>query len=109
MNVHGRHIRQAQWLISIEIGLIDQTIGQCDFVAQRGPKAKADAAFDLRLDHIGIDRNPAVHAKLGELLAAKIKSDTTGRHSTVVTKEEIDMIEGDDFAVAGKGFDVEEA
>jgi len=57
-----------------------------------------------------VNRNPEVHAKLGLALAAKIKSDTTGRHSTVVTKEEIEMIEGDDNPIAvGKGFDVEEA
>jgi len=29
MKVDGWHIRQARWLISIEIGLIDYTIGQC--------------------------------------------------------------------------------
>ena len=38
MKVHGWHIRQAQWLISIEIGLIDYTIGQCE-----------GAGIDLRL------------------------------------------------------------
>ena len=38
MKVHGWHIRQAQWLISIEIGLIDYTIGQC-----------VGAGIDLRL------------------------------------------------------------
>jgi len=56
-----------------------------------------------------VNRNPAVHAKLSDLLAAKIKSDTTGRFATVVTKEEIDMIEGEDVVPAGKVFDVEEA
>jgi hypothetical protein len=38
MKVHGWHIRQAQWLISIENGLIDYTIGQC-----------VGAGIDLRL------------------------------------------------------------
>jgi RecA/RadA recombinase len=61
------------------------------------------------IEDLAVKRNPEVHAKLGDLLAAKIKSDTTGRHSTVVTKEELEMIEGDDVVAIGKGFDVEEA
>lgn len=64
---------------------------------------------DAGVEDLVINRNPEVHAKLNILLTAKIKSDTTGRHSTVVTKEEIDMIEGEDFATVGKGFDAEEA
>jgi hypothetical protein len=40
MNVHGRHIRQAQWFISIEIDLIDYTIGQCNLVAQCGAEGR---------------------------------------------------------------------
>jgi len=65
---------------------------------------------DAAIEDLAVKRNPEVHAKLNTLLAKKIASDTTGRHSTVVTKEEIDMIEGDDNPVAvGKGFDVEEA
>jgi RecA/RadA recombinase len=61
------------------------------------------------IEDLAVKRNPEVHAKLNALLAAKIKSDTTGRHLTVVTKEEIDMIEGDDMVPVGKAFDAEEA
>jgi RecA/RadA recombinase len=61
------------------------------------------------IEDLVVNRNPQVHAKLNALLSTKIKSDTTGRHSTVVTKEEIDMIESDDAVPVGRGFDVEEA
>lgn len=64
---------------------------------------------DEGIKDLVIDRNPKVHAKLGDLLANKIASDTSGRHASVVTKEEIDMIEGDDVVPASRGFDVEEA
>jgi RecA/RadA recombinase len=65
---------------------------------------------DAAIEDLVVNRNPEVHAKLNALLVKEIASDTTGRHATVVTKEEIDMIEGDDSPVAvGKGFDVEEA
>ena len=64
---------------------------------------------DAAIEDLVVKRNPEVHAKLNALLAVKIKSDTTGRHSTVVTKEEIDMIEGDDMAPVGKSFTAEEA
>jgi len=89
------------------------------FIANKGAKWYVGKSFDeaivvypnkeAGIEDLVINRNPDVHAKLNAILAAEIKADTTGRHSTVVTKEEIDMIEGDDFAVAGKGFDVEEA
>ena len=42
------------------------------------------------------------------MLADVIESDTSGRHASVVTKEEIDMIENE-LEPAGRGFEVEEA
>ena len=89
------------------------------FIANKGAKWYVGKSFDeaiavypnkeAGIEDLVINRNPDVHAKLNALLAAEIKADTTGRHSTVVTKEEIDMIEGDDFAPVGKSFDAEEA
>ena len=64
---------------------------------------------DAGVEDLVVNRNPEVHAKLNALLAKEIAADTTGRFATVVTKEEIDMIEGDDLALVGKGFDTEEA
>lgn len=65
---------------------------------------------DAAVEDLVVNRNPEIHVKLNALLAKEIAADTTGRHSTVVTKEEIEMIEGDDNPVAiGKAFDVEEA
>jgi len=65
---------------------------------------------DAAIEDLVVKQNPDVHAKLNALLVEKIQSDTSGRHAAVVTKEEIDMIEGDDkLAPVGKGFDVEEA
>jgi RecA/RadA recombinase len=64
---------------------------------------------DAAIEDLVVNRNPEIHVKLNALLAKEIAADTTGRHATVVTKEEIDMIEGDDMAPVGKGFDAEEA
>lgn len=65
---------------------------------------------DAGVEDLVVGRNPKVHAQLSALLAKKIATDTTGRHTTLVTKEEIDMIEStDDNPQVGKGFDVEEA
>jgi RecA/RadA recombinase len=64
---------------------------------------------DAGVEDLVIDRNPEVHAKLASLLQNKIATDTTGRHASIVTKEEIDMIEGEDTVSVGGGFDVEEA
>lgn len=64
---------------------------------------------EAAVEDLCVRRNPEVHAKLGALVAEAIKADTTGRYSAVVTKEEIDMIEGDDIKTVGAGFDVEEA
>jgi RecA/RadA recombinase len=64
---------------------------------------------DAGIEDLVVNRNPEVHVKLNALLAKEIAADTTGRHSTVVTKEEINMIEGDDMVPVGKSFDLEEA
>ena len=65
---------------------------------------------DAAIKDLVVKQNPEIHAKLNAMLAEKIQSDTSGRHAAVVTKEEIEMIEGEDITSAiGKGFDVEEA
>jgi RecA/RadA recombinase len=64
---------------------------------------------DAAIEDLVVRRNPEVHAKLNDLLIKEIASDTTGRHTSVVTKEEIDMVEGEDLVAIGKGFDVEDA
>jgi len=64
---------------------------------------------DEGIEDLVVNRNLEVHAKLNAVLSTKIAADTTGRHSTVVTKEEIEMIEGDDLAPVGGGFDADEA
>ena len=89
------------------------------FIANKGAKWYVGKSFDdaivtypnkdAGVEDLCVNRNPEVHAKLNALLAAEIKADTSGRHSTVVTKEEIDMIEGDDMVAVGKSFDAEEA
>src|SRR5271170_5394529 len=64
---------------------------------------------DAAIEDLVVKQNPDVHAKLNALLVEKIKADTTGRFAAVVTKEEIDMIEGDSTGgPIGGGFDVEE-
>lgn len=63
---------------------------------------------DAAIEDLVVLRNPEVHAKLNALVAEAIKADTSGRHATVVTKEEIEMIEGDDNPTpVGQGFAVE--
>jgi RecA/RadA recombinase len=64
---------------------------------------------DAAIEDLTVKINPDVHKRLGAMLDAVIKSDTSGRHASVVTKEEIDMIEGDELGPVGKGFEVEEA
>jgi hypothetical protein len=64
---------------------------------------------DAAIEDLVVNRNPKIHAALGALLKDKIASDTTGRYASAVTKEELDMIEGDDLVPAGRAFDVEEA
>lgn len=87
------------------------------FIANKGAKWYVGKSFDeaiavypnkeAGIEDLVVNRNPEVHAKLNALLAEEIKKDTTGRHSTLVTKAEIDMIEGEDIKVGG-GFDTEE-
>jgi RecA/RadA recombinase len=63
---------------------------------------------DAAIEDLCVKQNPDVHAKLNALLVEKIQSDTSGRHAAVVTKEEIDMIEGEgEVTTLGKGFEVE--
>jgi RecA/RadA recombinase len=64
---------------------------------------------DAAVEDLTVNRNPEVHAKLKALLAEAIVKDQSGRHATVVTAEEIGMIEGDDVqAPVGKGLVAEE-
>ena len=90
------------------------------FIANKGAKWYVGETFDnaiitynnkdAAIEDLVVKQNPDVHAKLNVLLAEKIQSDTSGRHAAVVTKEEIDMIEGEgEVTTLGKGFDVEEA
>jgi RecA/RadA recombinase len=92
---------------------------QYGYIANKGAKwyvgksaEEAIAAYpnkDAAIEDLVVNRNPEVHAKLAAILTEAIKSDTTGRHNSAVTKEEVEMIEGDDMVHIGKGFDVEEA
>jgi RecA/RadA recombinase len=91
------------------------------FIANKGAKwyvgKSADDAIvtypnkDAAIEDLVINRNPAVHKKLNALLKDAIAADTTGRFSSAITKEEIDMIEGEDPVPvgAGRAFEVEEA
>ncbi len=64
---------------------------------------------DAAITDLVVNRNPEVHAKLGAILADAIKADTTGRHASAVTKEEIAMIEGEDqMESVGKVFVLED-
>ena len=89
------------------------------FIANKGAKWYVGPSFDdaiitypnkdAAIEDLTVKQNPDVHAKLNTLLIEAISADTSGRHSSVVTKEEIEMIEGDEVTPIGKGFDVEEA
>jgi len=85
----------AKWLV----GDPDKT----DAVIETYPNKEA------AIEDLVVRRNPIVHAKLADILKEKIAADTTGRYSAAVTKEEIDMIEGEDMVPVGRAFDVEEA
>jgi len=63
---------------------------------------------DAAIEDLVVNRNPEVHAKLDALLAEAIKTDATGRHASVLSKEELEMIEGEESLAVGRGFDVEE-
>jgi hypothetical protein len=87
-------------------------------IANKGAKWYVGKSFDdaiitynskeAGIEDLVVNRNPEVHAKLGALLASEIKNDTTGRFQSVVTKEEIDMIEGEDGPAVGKAFTADE-
>jgi RecA/RadA recombinase len=87
------------------------------YIANKGAKWYVGETFDdaiitypnkdAAIEDLVVNRNPEVHAKLNALLTTAIQADTTGRHSTVVTKEELDMIEGEDNLAPN--FDAEEA
>lgn len=62
---------------------------------------------DAAIEDLTVKRNPEVHAKLNALLVEAIKTDTTGRHASIVTKEELDMIESDNLEPVGKAFAAE--
>lgn len=88
------------------------------FIANKGAKwyvgKSAEEAFvtypnkDAAIEDLVVNRNPAIHKKLEIILKDAIAADTTGRYTSTVTKEEIDMIEGDGAVPVGEGFVVEE-
>ena len=56
------HFLHADCPVLIEIGLIGLAINaQRDLAKERGPKRKANAAFDLSADNVGVDRNTAIN------------------------------------------------
>lgn len=65
---------------------------------------------DAAIEDLVVKENPEVLGRLKELLAETIRNDSTNRHATEITAEEIRMAEGeDDVPVSvGKGFDIEE-
>lgn len=91
------------------------------FIANKGAKWYVGESFDnaiatypnkdAAIEDLCVKRNAQVHSKLNDLLKSAIANDTTGRFTSVVTKEEIDMIEGDEMnpKAVGTAFDVEEA
>jgi RecA/RadA recombinase len=64
---------------------------------------------DAAVEDLVIKQNPEVHAKLRALVAEAIKHDQSGRHSTVITAEELAMVEGDDeLGAVGKNLITED-
>jgi hypothetical protein len=63
---------------------------------------------EAAIEDLVIKENPEVLGRLRELVAEAIKSDNTGRHASVVTAEEIAMIEDDGMGAVGQAFETEE-
>jgi hypothetical protein len=90
------------------------------YITNSGPKyyvgkSKEEAiagypSKDAAIEDLVTNENPEVLGKLKELLAESIKNDSTGRHATVVTAEEIRMAEGeeDDVVSVGEGFNMDD-
>jgi len=58
---------------------------------------------DAAIEDLVINKNPEVHAKLKVLVAEAVKNDQSGRFTTTVTPEELQMLESDDgMAPVGK-------
>jgi RecA/RadA recombinase len=65
---------------------------------------------EAAIEDLVVKRNPQVHKKLNALLQDAIAKDTSGRHASAITQEELEMIEGEEVPIgAGRAFDVEEA
>lgn len=88
------------------------------FITNSGPKYfvgkskdEAIAGYpnkEAAIEDLVVKENPEVLGRLRELVAEAIKSDNTGRHASVVTAEEIAMIEDDGMEAVGQAFETEE-
>jgi hypothetical protein len=90
------------------------------YITNSGPKyyvgkSKEEAiagypSKDAAIEDLVTNENPEVLGKLKELLAESIKNDSTGRHTTIVTADEIRMAEGeeDDVVSVSEGFNMDD-
>ncbi len=60
VDLDGRRLVHAQHLISVEIGLLDTAVLQCDLAIERRRDAEDDRALNLRPDGIGVDDGAAI-------------------------------------------------
>ena len=77
-----------------------------NFIQNRGAKwfvgKSADEAIiaypnkDAAVEDLVVRKNPEVHARLKALVAEAVRADNSGRHASVVSAEELEMIEGDE-------------
>ena len=60
MHLDRRHLVDAQRRVVVEVRLLDDAVLERDRAVQRGGQAEADAAFHLRADDVGVDRDAAI-------------------------------------------------
>src|SRR6516162_1848409 len=87
MNLDFWHVGNSQRLVTVEVGLIDNPICQCDLIAQRGSEAIADATFDLCANHVWVDGDAAVHRRYNA-----IDSDLAARYNCHIRDHADDSI-----------------
>ena len=63
MGLDRLDVGDPQWFVIREVGLLDATALQRDLIAHDVADAIADGAFNLRADHIRVDRNAAIRRR----------------------------------------------
>ena len=60
VHLDGRHLVDAQERVVVEVRLLDHAVLQRDLAVQRRRQPEADAAFHLRANVVGVDRDAAI-------------------------------------------------